>query len=88
MDFSSACGSIFSFLSGLNGVINSIRSSACQRLPIVFHGALDGFFKIIFVIVLIEAFGSSGTVVIVAYCLSLFIVIISQILILNQKPNA
>ena len=77
----------FSMLSALNGVLNSIQSSARQRLPVALHGALDAFLKIAFVIILIKAFGSNGTVVISAYCLSLLVVIVSQFITLSKTSG-
>ena len=76
---------VFSILSAFNGVLNSIQNSARQRLPIAFHGALDAFLKITFVVVLIKSFSPNGTVVISAYCLSLFVVIVSQLATLSNR---
>jgi len=78
---------VFSILSAINATLSSIQNSARQRLPIAFHSALDAFLKIVFVISLIRTFGSNGTVVISAYCLSLLIVIISQFIILSKSHD-
>jgi O-antigen/teichoic acid export membrane protein len=76
---------VFSILSAFNGVLNSIQSSARQRLPIAFHSALDAFLKITFVVFFIKIFGPNGTVVIGAYCLSLFFVIGSQFVTMSKS---
>ncbi len=75
---------IFSMLSAVNGVLNSIQNSARQRLPVALHGALDALLKIVFLILFIKAFGPNGTVIISAYCLSLFVVIVSQFITLSK----
>ena len=54
-------------------------------MPVAFHGALDAFLKITFVLILIRIFGANEVAVISDYCLSLLIVIISQLITLNMS---
>ncbi len=78
---------VFSVLTGYNSSLNAIQNAARQRQIVALHGVMDAWLKIALVIGLTLWLGPDITAVVLAYTLSLLIVMGSQLYFLRRLYN-
>ena len=78
---------LFAYLSGVNGIFDSIQNAARDRLLVAFHQVGFIFLKIIFAIMLINLISANATVVLIGYILGGITIITSQFIFLKKNLN-
>lgn len=69
---------LFSMLANYNATQSMIQNAARQRGIVAFHGSLDAWLRVLFVVVLLAWIGNSAKAVVVGYIGSLLLVLSSQ----------
>ena len=69
---------IFTLLGSYNSTQSMIQNAARQRQVVVLHGSLDAWMRVLFAMGLLTWLGNSAKVVVVAYIVSLLLVLASQ----------
>ena len=79
-----AAAMIFSLLSGFIGALNGIQNAARQRAAAAFNGGLDAWLKIVLAVAVMLWLGSTSTAVVIGYCCSSLLILLSQLFMLRQ----
>lgn len=74
----------FAIISGINSAIQSIQNAARNRVLVAMHQALEVALRILFAFLLFQIYYASSLMTVVAYVLSGFFVLISQVYFLNR----
>lgn len=74
----------FAIISGINSAIFSIQNAARNRAMVALHKALEVFLRILFAFLVFRIFFASSSMTVIAYFLSGFFVLLSQIYFLNK----
>lgn len=80
-----AASLLFSVLSGYNSALSGIQNAARQRAIVAFHGGLDAWLKILFVLGAFFWLGNSSTTVMVGYVFAIISVTGSQLFFLKRS---
>ncbi len=83
-----AAALVFSLLSGFTGVLTGIQNAARQRAAAAFNIGLDAWLKIAFAAAMMLWLGSTSTAVVVGYCCSSLLILLSQLFMLRQTMTA
>jgi len=85
-----AAALVFSVVSGYSTSLNGMQNAARQRVAVAFISGVDALLKILLVIGVMLLLERSGTAVIIAYTMSLLIVMGAQLLLLRRlgSPEA
>jgi O-antigen/teichoic acid export membrane protein len=75
---------VFSILSGYNSALNSIQNAARQRAIVAFHSGINVWLKIFLILVVFFFMGDSSTAVVIAYAISVLLIIGSQFFFLYR----
>lgn len=75
---------VFTILGNFNTTQSMIQNAARQRKIVAFHGSLDAWLRVLFAAGFLVWLGNSAKVVIVAYILSLLLVLISQAIFIRR----
>ena len=74
----------FTILGSYNTTQNMIQNAARQRQIVALHGSMDSWMRVLFAACLLPWLGNSAKVVIVAYIVSLLLVLFSQALFIRR----
>lgn len=75
---------IFSLLSNYNATQSMIQNAARQRLTVALHGSMDSWVRVLIALAFLTLWGNSATMVVVAYIVSLLLVLMSQAIFIQR----
>lgn len=83
-----AAALIFSVLTGYSSSLNGMQNAARQRIAVAFVSGFDALLKILLAIGVMLLLGRSGTAVIIAYTISLLLVMGVQLFLLRRLGSS